>query len=512
MQTVTKKEVALELLQVKDLSYAINLDLTAKTLPKTERKAAEILKDLVGDRVHYIEATQTWYVWNGRVHAPHEGSGVPYQLVKTLYDGLTQALQVVKLSVKNALESQANHEGEGIPEKAFKRAYTDRYAEARGIRDRLASEAGIRAVGRILANELAVPADYFHDDSRWFVVRNGVYDLQAVERERRWELLPHDPSRPVWRYVDVDDDPDRTTYNAAFVRWMNSSVEDAEQAEFLLKALAAALMGARGDTARVVSIQGKPSSGKSMLLNVFEKLCSGTGYFATPSPDAIVKGGRNAEHARWDMAGARIVAFSEVRQELDHTFLLKFSGGDAFSVDRKYMVGGSRKPQGIIFIANNTTLNVDKSDPAMKRRVAPVHFPHSFMPNDPIYPRDPQLQADILSDLQGLLVLLREGYLRFLNDPEVLPLTSAMSDRIDNEAQQEDELGEFLIGYRFDGERELKSSIKFTDLLKDYVTYCKETGQLPPKSKDFRETLLSRGYEIRKSSVDRVKGFASVRG
>jgi|GEM_PF-4499230 len=508
-------EAVAELLSKKSITDDTKLQMAVLSLPKTERKAAEILADLVGERLHYIEETDTWYVWDGRVHVPSKGRGIPYAVLRDFYRALVDALADVKKTAQNDLRSTADHEGRKVDPKEMKAAYTDLFREARAIRERLAQEAGISAVSRLLAQEVAVSPEHFHDDSRWIVTRNGVYDMDDVRARRVWKLLPHDPSRNVWRFIDVEDDPERTTYNSAFVRWLNTSVEDKAQGDFLLKALSAALLGGHGNTRRIVSIQGKPSSGKSMMLNVFDKLCEGTGYFATPSTDAIVKGGRNPEHARWDMAGARIIAFSEVRQELDQTFLLKFSGGDAFGVDRKYVTGGSRKPQGIVFIANNTSLNVDKSDKAMKDRLAPIHFPHSFEPGHPVYPRDVGLQDAILSDLPGLMAILREAYLRFLTDQdggEVLPLTAAQIERVRAEEAEEDVLGEFLddAGYVTPAEVSQRQCVLMKDLMAAYTSYCFQRG-IPKKSrKEVQYELESRNVQIVTSNGVRAFPLVAV--
>lgn len=499
-------EAVAELLSKKCITDETKLQMAVLSLPKTERKAAEILANLVGDRLHYIEETDTWYVWDGRVHVPSKGRGIPYAVLRDFYRALVDALADVKRTAQNALQSTADQEGRKIDPKEMKAAYTDPFREARAIRERLAQEAGIGAVSRLLAQEVAVSPEHFHDDSRWIVTRNGVYDMNDVRARRVWELLPHDPSRNVWRFIDVEDDPERTSYNAAFVRWLNTSVEDKAQGDFLLKALSAALLGGHGNTRRIVSIQGAPASGKSMLLNVMERLCQGTGYFATPSPDAIIKGGRNPEHARWDMAGARIAAFSEVRKELDQEFLLKYSGGDAFSVDRKYQVGGTRKPQGLIFIANNTTLDVDKSDAAMMDRLAPVHFPYSFMPDDPVHPRDTGLQDAILSDLPGLMVILRQAYLRYLSDDTPLPMTQTMQDRAQAEARDEDALGEFLAasGYVTPDQAPRSSCVKLSDLLRDYTQYARERGMCVKSRKELKYDLESRGLQIVRVDGTRV--------
>lgn len=418
-------------------------DSSLERCARLDTYTAEHIHERLGDYLTY--SGRTWYIWDGRVHRPAD-SDTPLRAVVRAYAlALERALWEIRFNLERDLETFLTLE-RTAKAKAVK-AKLERVCSYERYQEQISGSRGVENLVRALADVCERPSDHF-DDGRWLAVRNGVYDLDAVRRDRRWDLLPHDPSRPVYRFLDVEDhgDPclDQSTWNTEFRRFLSTSVEDEEQGRFLMRALAAALIGGEGATRRIVSLQGAPSSGKSMLLSVLEDFCSGTDYYASPGLDAIEHGARAPEHARWRMRNARISTFSEARKKLDQMFLLNYSGGDSYAVEAKYQNGLTVRPHGIIFIANNYPLNVDKTDLAMLDRLAVVYFPHSFTDTatDVRYRRDPALGDKIKGDRYGTLQMLKSAYLAYLDSG--LDRTERMQSRLAGETDDSNYVAEWL--------------------------------------------------------------------
>lgn len=479
------------------LSEAEALD----SLPRTDMTAAKALRLAYGAHVSFIEPENTWYCWNGRVHEPIGSDAIAHRMVSELWEDLSRNIKTIETQWKNS----------GIPADKIKEFRT-LWTKHRAYRDRLASSAGQSSLIQMLKMTLKRDDDYFLDDRRWFVVRNGVFDMEAVRQNRTFELLPHDSTRPVYRMFDVDDAPGATA--PALQKFLSESIEDDTQARFLSKAISLALLGAPHKTKTVVSIQGKTNSGKSMILDCLDRLSGDTGLFAAPSESAITQHGRNKEHARYPMRNARVIAFSEVRQKLDQTFILKYSGGDPFAVEEKYIAGSTVKPQGIIFVANNTPLEVNKSDEAMLKRIATINFPYTFSKVDPDHYEDETLGDRIVSESSGFLEWLKASYLAFLD--EGLDRSESMEKTIREEAEESDIVNEYLqvrtiTGlYRYELDKAAIQSVMFTDFYRNFVEYCREQGFQQgafPSKREVKNALLAQGFELTKASVLRVKGL-----
>lgn len=397
-------------------------DLAVERLPRTEIKAAREIKNKFGDTLTYIEATHTWYIWDGKIHTPCESDGVVIKIVKKYYDAVDKALQFISevLTAQSRIhkdmtgESDETGEGKGLAEK-----YDKLFMKHRKFRDRISADAGQVAIVNMLRTECDIPADHYLNDQRWFVTRNWVLDLDALRATGQLVWLEHVPSMPITRMFDAD----YLGAEANLGHWdtyLQKSVPHEEQREYLQKVVGAAFMGT-AKTRCIINVIGPPGSGKSLLLDTLNKLGKvGAWYGQAPDSKAVIKmpGATNFEQDK--MRGARVVSVSEppASDNIDDDFIKKYSGDEWVETRTLHSKGGGWIPQGILFIASNKRLKLNTRDKAVVERVQMIEFPNEFRKNsaDPMYELIPGLEHLLMEDRSRVLTWILRGMLKFHKD------------------------------------------------------------------------------------------------
>lgn len=491
--------------QAQSLVSFTNDDKLQAILPRTEASASTRLYEVFGHHVSYIEPEDSWYVWNGKIHEPVKSDTFAQKMVTALWKSITENIDAVEdmWTIRELSPDQTKE-------------LRKHWSRHRFYRDRLASTAGKAALIQLMKVDFQVDDDHFLDDRRWFVTQECVFDMDAVRATGQFDPLPHSPERPVYRMFPAIYDPEAKS--PALNQFLSGSIADPTQAAFFGKAVAVALFGAvTPDTSTIVSIQGATRSGKSMINGVLEDICGeGTGYYAEPPEDAITHNGRNKKHARYDMRNARYVAFSEVRNKIDHGFILKYTGGDGYQIEQKYVSGQTVKPQGIIFVANNTSLDVDLTDPAMFRRLAPINFPWTFSKEDPDHWQDETLRSRIVAEASGFLNWMISSYTEFLVNG--LDRSDSMMELLRGERSDDDSVSDWLEdrainGKRFniDHKKSSRQCIPLAEAMADYVQYSRDIGTKPTdvvSKTAFRDRLGELGYESTRADGTRIKGIS----
>lgn len=384
-------------------------------IPRTELTAAYAIRDKFRDVLSYVESENRWYLWDGRVHAPCDGDGVAIKVVKYFWTAMRDALQVAK-SHNETLASLAASSGSATAKEDAAKI-RDQYnkgeiSKHKKFRDRLAAEAGISAVVRMLKTELDVSASHFEDDRQWLSVRNGVIDLHAYRATGKLELLEHDASRPVTRYFDADYDPaaGADTWKAFLA---SSIVDDGGDTVNLVQKAVGAAFSAEEKPRALFNLLGAPASGKSVFLSVFNKL--GQGYSVMPNNQAIQLNNGDTNFYQDALRGARFVGFSEVqgKKPLDDGFLKGVLGGDQQETRQMRQTPKVWKPQCVLFIASNMPLKFNTRDEATFIKILPIPFPHSFTTTDPMHLMDRELESKVLLERSGILSWVLDGMAAF---------------------------------------------------------------------------------------------------
>lgn len=462
----------------------------AEFLPTDASDGAEFIARILPNLINHEGDSGTWYIWDGRVHKPYTSDTVPSQLVDTLgfalkevFDYVDNTIDATAKAIKSAGGPTADKDAA-----AYRKDTKALFTEAKAYAKDLNSNRGVRNTLDKLARRVAKAPDYFGDDRRWFVVENGVYDMQAVRRDRRFDLLPHDAARPVYRYFPVTAVDGAEASNLR--TFLSQSIADESQVRFYSKAVAWAMMGAPAEaTKTIVSVQGATNSGKSMMNRVIESFCGGptSTFYAEPDADAVIlypKG--NPRHARDEMKRARYVGFTEVKDRLKEDFVLQYSGGDICKSEQKYVQAEGWRPQGIMFFASNDGMKIDTAQPAIYARVAPVHFPHTFHPKEEAavlgspYVQDEGLEGRIRQEASGILEWMKEHYLLFLD--EGLERSASMNAlRLDTRDAGSSAL-QFLDDgierglYKVDPDAKKSHGVLISGLHESYVEWCRKHG------------------------------------
>lgn len=392
-------------------SSTFNLRTAEEELPRTELTAAEAIKTKLENYLSFNPSEDRWYIWDGRVHAPCTGDGIATKAVKLYAKQTIDALLYIKAQYETqAAQAKSSGTKEGAEDaKAIMAAYDKgEIAKHRKFRDRLATEAGISAMVRILKTELDVSADHFEDDRRWLVVRNGVIDLDAYRVTSTIELLPHDAARPVTRYFDADYDP--VAPAPVWSGFLASSIVDdgGDTVRLLQKAVGAAFSAEEKPRA-LFNLLGAPASGKSVFLSVFNKL--GQDYSVMPNNQAIQLNNGDTNFYQDALRAKRFVGFSEVqgKKPLDDGFIKGIMGGDEQTTRKMRQMEVAWKPQCVMFIASNLELKFNTRDKATFVKILPIPFPHSFTDTDPDHLMDRDLERKILEERSGILTWVLHG-------------------------------------------------------------------------------------------------------
>lgn len=401
-------------------------------IPRTESTAAAAINEKLKNYISYVEMSNRWYIWDERIHTPCGGDGIAVKVVKLFYQTIKDALAFVKEVLSRRAQAARVAGGEKTEEKAAAIMATyekGEFSKHRAFRDRIATDAGISAVVRMMRTECDVPHDYYDNDQRWFVVRNYVIDLDDLRKSTKgnfiFTALPHSPERPVTKFFDAEYIPDANLFH--WDGFLTRSIPSKASRDYLRKVTGAAMMG-ESKLRIIPNLYGPPGSGKSVYINTLFKLGKeGAGYSCMPDSKAITKvSGQNFEQD--DMKGRRFVGISEPShtEKIDDDFLKKYTG-DVWVTTRTLNVKSSGWiPQGVCFVASNKPLRINTRDKAIVERVQLIEFPIEFrvdMPGMPV-PEErriiPDLEDLILADRSRILSWIIQGMYEFVVDGKKL--------------------------------------------------------------------------------------------
>jgi phage/plasmid-associated DNA primase len=476
-QQLVRKHVVKE---DKDGNVIFDAAMAEEYIPRTELYAADAIKARYEKYFTYIASEKTWYVWDGMIHRPYNSDMVMLKVVNELFHAVREALSVIKDDYDRRagfIRLSGISTADAEIAKLYKE-YNNTWGKHKAFRDQIANDKSSKAVVNMLKRVMDKGDDHFLDDRQWVVVNNGVFDMEAVRRDHRFDLLPHDATRPVFRMWNIDNTPGATY--PSLNKFLTESIEDEGQAKFYCKATALALFGAPQMTKTLVSLQGATNSGKSMITRVVKKLADGSDFYSAPPRDAIVAGARKPEHSRYKMRRARYAAFSEIRVALDSEFVLQYTGGDDYGIEEKFVESSTVAPQGIIFMASNKGTQVDKTDEAMFSRIAPIFFPHTFVAG---IDEKPTLERDIISESAGFLEWLKWGYLEYLK--EGLDKTDRMEELKRGEREADSTAMQYINEQiennylAYDAMLAKSRSIKLAAAHEGYVSWCGRHGIMP---------------------------------
>lgn len=501
-----------------------------ETIPRTEASAAAAISKKLENYLSFVELTGRWYIWDARIHTPCDGEGIVVKVVKLFYQTLRDALAFVKDFITRQAQAARVAGGDKTEEKAAAIMATyekGEFYKHRSFRDRIATDAGISAVVRMLRTECDVPSDYFENDQRWFVMRNYVLDLDDLRKSTKdnlvFTLLAHSPDRPVTKYFDAE-----YVHDANLQHWdgfLERSIPNRAMRRYLQKVTGAAMMGS-SKLRTIPNLYGPPGSGKSVFINTMFKLGKeGAGYSCMPDSKAIIKvSGQNFEQDA--MRNRRFIGISEPShsEHIDDDFLKKFTG-DVWVETRTLNVKSSGwVPQGVVFVASNKPLRINTRDKAIVNRVQLIEFPIEFQAEMPgmHVPKERRMILDledlILADRSRILSWIIQGMIDFVLDGQKLsPPEDVVAKRneIVTDASTalrwvDEYVDEGYIQLNFDEDMDLKHCIPVSDAYSAYTLWAALAGERKPLSRKFFTQDIENKFQEKQKDEDgmwRLTGF-----
>lgn len=497
------------------------------TIPWSEITTSQEIHRKFGHNLTYIEASKTWYAWDGRIHAPCDGEALAYKVGKIYFRAIRRALSEVEALIqsrKHALElSQASEEDV----KKLADAYSKGLKRQRDYRDRIASDAGLTALVRMMRSDFSVPRDHYDNDQQFLVLKNCVLDLSAMrgdignpESGGRVVPLAHDPSRPVTKYLDASYNHKINYAESDWWRFLTSSVKDSDPdtLKHIQKVIGAAFMGQR-KLRTILNFMGPPSSGKSVLVETLWKLGrEGSGYCAMPDSRAITKvQGQNFEQD--DFRGRRFIAISEPssREDIDDDFLKRFTGDENMKTRTLNVQSSDWTPQGILCVSSNAALKINFRDEAIVDRVQVIEFPYKFKDSpSPTNPMEKQRDRSLPDKLStedcksAILNWIIVGMQYYIKDDMSLEPPASVEKHRKNMVSRASSALRWVHELLDDGDliyeadRQANSHLKVDEAYSRYTLWSAVNGERRPLTKLYFEEDIGHQFEVTKYNGNKV--------
>lgn len=513
-----------DLLGQKNPSFeSFDLNKAIDTLPRTEVTASKAIAKKLKHILSYSVENKIWYLWNGTIHVPCTGDAIAQKVAREYYTAMSDALEYVKSYIESeAKKIEASNSTTAKDDAKKMRAQYDKgeISKHKRFRDNVSRNSGLQALVAIMRIDCDVPKGYYDNDTRWFVMKNKVLDLDALRERGAWEIHDHDAHRPVTKFFDANYLPEKDrTNHKHWDNFLERSIPDKDAREYIQKVIGAAFMGESGLRA-IMNLHGPPGSGKSVLINTFFKLGKeGAGYACMPDSKSIIKvQGQNFEQDSFK--GRRFIGVSEppMHDPIDNEFLKKFTGDDWVETRTLHVGSQGWVPQGVAFVATNKPMKINTRDKAIVDRVQMIEFPISFEKDhpDPMRRRVNGLEELIMLDRERVLEWVIQGMLRFvlkdlrqLTPPQsVIDLQTSVVMDASTALRWVDEFTEDgLLKIDFESPEEYFLSVK--DAYQRYQNWIVMSGERHPLTLKFFKQDIENRFDgtVRVNSVHRFRGI-----
>jgi putative DNA primase/helicase len=409
-----------------------------KIFHRTDLGNAERFREQNQNEVRYCFAWKKWLRWNQR-----------YWVI----DDLAGVMLLAHDTVRSILVEAANQEDEKMKAELI----------VHGLRSESTSR--IDNLIRAAAPYLEVRPSDLDQHPDYLNVRNGIIDL------RTGDLLPHDPSLMLTRFIDVDYQPEATCPQwRKFLKLVTGN--DQELIDFLKTAVGYTLTGHTSEHA-LFFLYGIGSNGKTTFTETIRKLMRD--YAKRVSIDSLLDTfipGGNANPYIADMAGARMVLASEIpeNRKLNESLVKELTGGDAISARYLFSNPFTFEPSHKLWLFGNYKPRITGSDEGIWRRIRIIPFSVTI-PRELRRPMH-QVLASFEAELPGILVWAVEGSRWWYANS--LESGSAVRNATSEYRSDQDIVKQFLderclIGVEF--------TVQKDDLYQAWHTWCETSGE-----------------------------------
>jgi hypothetical protein len=470
-----------------------SLDLTdTHYLPASDVAAASVLKNMCREAGYPVICgyqSGRWFTFDGSVYVPQDGL-FGYRMAHWL--------AVSYLSVLGEMRAAAGLE-KLRPFETYLR--------------RIMSEGGQAALMRQLAHSCGVDEQNLDTGTGEITVTGGRISVVQILAERQVRLLPPDPALLVTRRTAPGLSWDPAALCPVFDGFMETSVADLAQRDWLLWRTASALFG-RMPRKGFVNLIGERDSGKSTFAEALQRL-GGDYAITVPVQTFLAKHSGDAGFREAELRGARLVFAQEPRPggRYDDGYMKAITGRDRQRTAGKWEKPVQWVPQCTPFIGSNSPIRFASSDEAMLDRHEPVRFARGY---DQMNPR---LAGELKAELPGILNRLLEYLVRESQwGPPPLPASMA-AERENLVTETEDALA-FIAEQIADGVlAEAPAGTAASNCapvdwtFRRYQDWCRyaEGVAHPLGRKDFSR-VVGRRYERKRSNGWRFTGLAAGTG
>ncbi len=322
----------------------------------------------------------------------------------------------------------------------------------------------IAAELKLIANKMG--ENNFDANPMLMGVKNGVIDLESGTF-RAGKVEDH-----ITRTAGTPYDPKGTC--PRFQQFIYEIMcEDMEMVEYLQTFMGYICMGHNPDQIFMI-MQGRGDNGKSLLLNVIERMMGG---YATPMALATVvdNGRETVGDDLMSLVGFRAMVARELKKyQVLHAAKLKMlTGNDSFLARHLYGRYTSIQTTGVPIIGTNEFPKIMDSSNGLLRRMRLMPFTYEASKAK----KDPSLLMKLMPELPGILNWCLEGLKRY--QAGLFKEPKKMRDMMENLRQERSPLELFIFSHY---EKSSQDKIGSSDLYRRYQEWKETTANAPELS------------------------------
>ena len=349
----------------------------------------------------------------------------------------------------------------------------------------------IAAMLRLAVSEpgMAVTDRKLDADPMLLGVQNGVVDLS------KGQLLSNQPDMLITRYCEASFTEDMPCPRwASFLDQVFNS--DTETIESVQRLLGYTLTGLVTEEVLVICF-GYGSNGKSVFNNVIQRIMGG---YSRTAPSTLLAARRADDSSpRNDLAalaGARYVSVNELQagDRLDEQVVKQLAGREAIAARFLHKEFFEYMPTFTAWLRTNHKPIITGEDDGIWRRLVLVPFQRKFEAHD----QDPQLEATLMKERDGILMWMLEGTRMYLK--ERLKLSPRIKSEAARYRKDSDLIGEFLADKT---EADPNAKLVQTTLYEWFKEWCEANGLRQHSKKTFTQRLAERGFGESRSNGER---------
>ena len=320
-------------------------------------------------------------------------------------------------------------------------------------------------------------------------VQNGVVDLS------KGQLLSNQPDMLITRYCEASFAEDMPCPRwASFLDQVFNS--DTETIESVQRLLGYTLTGLVTEEVLVICF-GYGSNGKSVFNNVIQRIMGG---YSRTAPSTLLAARRADDSSpRNDLAalaGARYVSVNELQagDRLDEQVVKQLAGREAIAARFLHKEFFEYMPTFTAWLRTNHKPIITGEDDGIWRRLVLIPFQRKFEAHD----QDPQLEATLMKERDGILMWMLEGTRMYLK--ERLKLSPRIKSEAARYRKDSDLIGEFLADKT---EADPNAKLNQGTLYQWFHEWCEANGLRQHSKKTFTQRLAERGFGEGRSNGER---------